>query len=652
MKTTLKRGYGRGAALDGNGHRNGAAFAAPRATPVARYRQPEPPRRSGLALVRRILVGTLLLLVLVGTGVAGGAYLYFHESVASVRAHTPDVKRAAKQLDIPQANHAAIALVVGYDHRMGPESEGPSRSDTMMLVRADPLTKTISLLSFPRDLLVPLYCPDKDGNLVGKGSGKINGAYAICGSQGSLATVKQLIGLPVNYLITVDFSGFRQVVDRLGGVWMDVDRRYYNKKVGTGETNFSNINLKPGYQRLSGANALAYVRYRHTDSDLYRVARQQEFVKAFKQQVSSSMSAFDLPKIVTAVVNHVEVGSTGSSDLGKQILRYAFFAYGLPNGHFFQVKLDNLGQDAEYNVLASHESIQKAVDEFQNPDVEAPAKATAAALGRKVKTKAPPPKATSVYVLNGNGVPGAAANASYALGQHGYRMLTSLRSADAPSSGYFKTKVYYAPADEQAKAAATPMANLFAPADAEPLPAEIRRISPRKSMLVVVVGSTFHGQIAPPPEEKTPVRALPHVRSDPSATVDSVRARARKLRFKAMVPSVVETTSRLSTMQGARLYYVQGRQKALRLTFVTGADEYWGIEQSDWADAPILAKPSQTQKLKDGRTYDLYYNGSHLHMVVLRGKGTARYWVVNTLLDTLSNETMIAIAKGLHPLGK
>src|SRR4051795_1753839 len=215
MKTTLKRGYGRGAALNGNGHRNGAAVAVPRATPVVRYRQPEPPRRSGLALVRRILVGTLLLLVLVGTGVAGGAYLYFHESVASVRAHTPDVKRAAKQLDIPQANHAAIALVVGYDHGLGPESEGPSRSDTMMLVRADPLTETISLLSFPRDLLVPLYCPDKDGKLVGKGTGKINGAYAICGSEGSLATVKQLIGLPVNYLITVDFSGFRQVVDRL-----------------------------------------------------------------------------------------------------------------------------------------------------------------------------------------------------------------------------------------------------------------------------------------------------------------------------------------------------------------------------------------------------------------------------------------------------
>jgi hypothetical protein len=71
------------------------------------------------------------------------------------------------------------------------------------------------------------------------------------------------------------------------------------------------------------------------------------------------------------------------------------------------------------------------------------------------------------------------------------------------------------------------------------------------------------------------------------------------------------------------------------------------VQESDWADAPVLAKPSATRKLNDGRTYDFYYDGPHLHMIVLRGNGDARYWVVNTLLDSLSNETMIAIAKGL-----
>jgi LCP family protein required for cell wall assembly len=590
MKTTLKRGYGRGAALNGNGH---STLPPPRPQ-VTRYRQPEPPRRGGLAVIGRILLGTLLLVLLLVGGIAGGAYLYFHQSVAAVRAHTPDVKKAAKQLDIPLANQAAIALIIGYDHRKGKESAGPSRSDTMMLVRADPITKTISLLSFPRDLFTTLYCPDKSGNPVPQGRGRINGAYAICQSQGSLSTVKQLTGLPINYLITVDFHGFKQVVDTLGG------------------------------------------------------ARQQEFVKAFKQQVSSSLSPLALPKLVTALTKNVEIGSTGSGDLGQTILRYALFAYELPNGHFFQTKIQNLGQDAYYNVLASTDSLQAALQEFQTPDVQASRKATAVALGRKLKRAAPLPKDTSVYVLNGNGVPGAAANAAYALSQRGYPILPSDRRADAPSQDYFKTKVYFAPGNVKAKAAATGVANLFAPADVEPLPAAIGALAPAGAMEVVVVGSTFHGTIGAAPIDRTPVRGKPSVRYDTSAAAD-VKARQPKVSYPLMVPTVVESGSRLSSQDGTRLYYLDGHShKSLRLTFVTGGSEYWGVQETDWKDAPILSRPGATQKLKDGRTYDFYYNSSHLHMIVLRGQNGASYWVVNTLLDTLSNETMIAIAKGLR----
>jgi hypothetical protein len=70
---------------------------------------------------------------------------------------------------------------------------------------------------------------------------------------------------------------------------------------------------------------------------------------------------------------------------------------------------------------------------------------------------------------------------------------------------------------------------------------------------------------------------------------------------------------------------------------------------SVWEDAPVLSDRSLTRRIK-GRTYDLYYNGPRLHMVVLRTK-QARYWVINTLLDSMSNETMLAIAKGLQPIG-
>jgi hypothetical protein len=87
---------------------------------------------------------------------------------------------------------------------------------------------------------------------------------------------------------------------------------------------------------------------------------------------------------------------------------------------------------------------------------------------------------------------------------------------------------------------------------------------------------------------------------------------------------------------------------AVRLTFQTGINEYWGIEETTWNDAPILDSPSFEQRIH-GRVYDLYYSGPHLHMVVLKQNG-ATYWVTNTILDTMSNETMLAIARGLRPI--
>jgi hypothetical protein len=87
----------------------------------------------------------------------------------------------------------------------------------------------------------------------------------------------------------------------------------------------------------------------------------------------------------------------------------------------------------------------------------------------------------------------------------------------------------------------------------------------------------------------------------------------------------------------------------VRLTFYTGAPgQYWGIEETDWADAPVLDERNFTHFIH-GRRFDLYYSGASLHMIVLR-ENHATYWVVNTLLDDLSNETMLAIAKGLRPL--
>ena len=119
-----------------------------------------------------------------------------------------------------------------------------------------------------------------------------------------------------------------------------------------------------------------------------------------------------------------------------------------------------------------------------------------------------------------------------------------------------------------------------------------------------------------------------------------------------MVPTVIERSSWTDRTMPVRMYWIDPdeKHKAVRLVYRMGSNEYWGVQMTDWDDAPVLADKSHTRRIK-GRIYDLYYDGPKLHMVVLRTKH-ARYWVVNTLLDRLSNETMLAIAKGLKPMAR
>jgi len=655
MRTTLKRGVGRGASHNGNGR---AVFPPGALSTVTRYRQPPPAGSTAMGLFWRIVLVVFLVVVSVVVAVAGGAYLYFHQSVATVRAHTPSVVRAAKTLNVPLAHKAAIALVIGYDHRAGVESDRPSLSDTIMLVRADPSTKTISMLSFPRDLDVPIYCPrsknDSDG-YVASSNDRINSAYSRCGETGTVLTVKHLTGLPINFLITVNFHGFKEVVDKIGGVWMDVDRRYYNRNTGAYYNDYANINLQPGYQLLKGQQALDFVRFRHTDDDLHRNARQQQFVQALRAQISQNFSYTSIPSLIESITKNIEVGEGGHPLSGEQVLSYAFFAKALPAGHVFQNRIENV--QCSLGCQASSSDVQAAVDSFQNPDVTSSKSANAAALGIKIKQKTLPPSKVTVTVVNGNGVPGAAADAAYKLGPQGrgYNVLAAPNGLEPDITPYvFHSKIYYDPAQKGSKLAATALQNLMQPADVAKLPRrpKLLRLDPG-SMLMVVLGQTFHGDIAPLPTHVVPKHQSAYVRYDASSGAELLRSLHGKVAFPLYTPTVLERNSYPDTQSGdkaIRRYWIDGhgKHKAVRLVFRTGGNEYWGIEETDWDDAPVLSDRSFRHSV-GGREMEFYYSGSHLHMVVLRAHG-ATYWVVNTLLDSLSNETMISIAKGLKPL--
>jgi LCP family protein required for cell wall assembly len=641
MKTTLKRGIGRASATNGNG--NGRAVFPPDALPAVRfYRQPAPPRRSAMHLVGTIALWLLAVVCVAGVGTGGGLFLYYTEKVSDVAATTPELKKAERQLDVVAADEPAIALVIGYDKRQGPEGDLQARSDTIMLVRADPGLNTLSMLSLPRDVVVDLRCPGKPVS-----RGRINEAYTACGATGTLMTVQALTKLPINYLITVDFRGFKKMVAQVGGVWMDVDRRYFNDNSQGGPT-YPTIDLQPGYQKLNGQDALDYARYRHFDNDFFRNARQQRFVEAFRAAVTAGFSPTRVPGIVDTITDNVEVAVPGGVLSRTKVLSYALFAYELRDGHTAQSKIDFscYGENDVAELHVPQECIDRAVREFANPDVDAPDKATNVALGRRPPAaKAPAPRDTTVVVLNGNGIAGAAANGSYLLGRLGYSTLEPQNgvAANAPPGDYPTSKVYFG-APPQAKAAAEKLATVLGDAEVGPLPPELDPLA-GDAMTVVILGRTFEGKLAPAPVDQTPKRQRPEV-YETNGAAEALGSLRGKVRLRLLAPRRLARGYVLSDGSPPRAYKIANRPAA-RMTFTNGID-YFGLQITSWEDAPALAGPDKTVKL-DGRTFQLHYSGPKLQMVVLREAGTS-YWVVNTLLNNLSNETMLSIARSLRPL--
>jgi LCP family protein required for cell wall assembly len=192
---------------------------------------------------------------------------------------TPAIK-SSPQVTVPDPGSPQTILLVGSDHRAHTPLKDVN-TDTMMLVRLDPSSLTINLLSVPRDLKVQI---PEGGALV---TNRLNAAYFYGGPGLLIKILQQQVfpGLKVNHVVDVGFGGFQQMIDAIGCVYTDVDHRYYNN---TAVTDYSSIDLQPGYQKLCGADALSFVRFRHTDSDIVRNARQQDFLRWAKSQFSQS----------------------------------------------------------------------------------------------------------------------------------------------------------------------------------------------------------------------------------------------------------------------------------------------------------------------------------------------------------------------------
>lgn len=184
-------------------------------------------------------------------------------------------------------------LLLGIDTREG--GELTQNTDTVMVVSVDPVNDTAVMLSIPRDTLV---------EIPGVGSDKVNAAYAYGGEEDgpdyARRAVEDLLGITIHSYALVDFDAFRDTVDALGGVLLDVRRPLHDEAFPTEDFGLQRVRFAAGPQLLDGERALQYARSRHSANDFDRARRQQQVLAAVRERVAQA-GLFRLPPIIERV---------------------------------------------------------------------------------------------------------------------------------------------------------------------------------------------------------------------------------------------------------------------------------------------------------------------------------------------------------------
>ena len=245
-------------------------------------RDPSKPPRLGLGMLAKAMIACVLIVLATAGAVSATVLLQVDDLINIVE----NEREGRVEINIPEITPAEAGkpqtlMILGSDQRYGDRKAGlKPRSDTIILVRLDAHQQATSVMSIPRDLLVDI--PGYGGPQ------KINGAYTLGGPRLTLKTVKGLLSTPerpfkINHVVTISFEAFQRAINYVGGVYVDIDHRYYNDNTQGGE-HYATIDVPAGYQKLHGEDALDYVRYRHTDNDLVRAARQQDFLRQIRNQ--------------------------------------------------------------------------------------------------------------------------------------------------------------------------------------------------------------------------------------------------------------------------------------------------------------------------------------------------------------------------------
>ena len=227
------------------------------------------------------MLGTILIFVL-----AALAGVFFAQSSLLDRA-----KETPKD-ELLTAKDKATIMIMGVDER----SDDVGRSDTLMVATIDPQKNEASLLSIPRDTRVAIPKNGYD---------KINAAYAYGGEKLTQRTVEDFLGIRMDHYVIINTHAFQKIIDAIGGIDIDVEKRMYYEDPWDDDGGLV-IDLRPGRQHMDGKTAVTYVRYRDEEGDIGRVKRQQKFMRACVDAVTTPTILPRLPSIIASVIDSVK----------------------------------------------------------------------------------------------------------------------------------------------------------------------------------------------------------------------------------------------------------------------------------------------------------------------------------------------------------
>ncbi len=561
-----------------------------------------------------MLVG---LLVILG-GVAGGYYLWFRSQVIEANERVePEVYTVLSEkpsstivtVPVPQSPSAMNLLVLGSDRRPDEEAEG-SRSDTIIIVHVDPDNDYLSMLSLPRDLRV---------DVPGYGLNKLNFAFSVGGAALTIRTVEQLTGVDINHYVEVSFDAFRDITDSLGGVYVDVDQRYYNDN-----PNFELIKLSPGYQLLNGVDALDFVRYRHDlNLDFGRMERQQQFLSAMREQAMGWDLPLKLPGLVSSLFDNL------ATDLdANEVIKLAYWTVKLDGNRMRRLSVTGSAEmvgEVSY-VLASDSAIADAVGTFLSlPGTTKPSTASSTTTTTAVATA--DLSGIELDVLNGNGRAGEAAAAGTWLQDLGATVATvgnaELRRTTVVQYGSGMS----AGAKKVAKA-------LGVGTDWSD---EVERVT-------LVLGDDFQlpRDYALPPN------------ADTISAAGGWKKMAGEIPFAIQGPAYIPDGYYFVEKQpvNAPTYDIDGDghdKPAFKMLYRLKqhgewTDQYMGLMQTTWLEAPAASKGREVEH--EGRTLTIVGPKDKVERIWWKEDGVL-YWVSNTLFHLLSEEELLAVAESM-----